>query len=198
MAHEEEKIIEWGYPPPTTIKVRPAMPWEFNSDKFRKMLNRRRWPESKNWWSHQYASSVRRKVGRPTWENSFKFTVVRNPWDRAISAYFWRNSLNRPPTSMDEVIKRAGENWSIYTIRNTLAVDFVIRYEHLLEDFGEVCDRIGVDRPTELPRLKSEHRNRTLDSGELLTTRQIAEIARRCRREIEMFGYEYDPSSLTS
>ena len=99
---------------------------------------------------------------------------------------------------MDEVIKRAGENWSIYTIRNTLAVDFVIRYEHLLEDFGEVCDRIGVDRPTELPRLKSEHRNRAIDPGELFTTRQIREIARRCHREIEMFCYEYDPSSLTS
>jgi hypothetical protein len=187
-----------GIPPPTKLRTRPAMPWEFNGSKFRKMLDRRRWPESKNWWSHQHASSVRRKVGRSTWENSFKFTVVRNPWDRAISAYFWRNSRNQSPVSMDEVVRRSGENWSIYSIRNILAVDFVIGYELLLEDFREVCDRIGVDHPTELPRLKSEHRNRTIDPRELLTSRQVAEIARRCRREIEMFGYEYNSSSLTS
>ena len=67
----------------------------------------------------------------------------------------------------------------------------MIRYERLVEDFAEVCRRLGLPAP-ELPRLKGgirddhHHYSRYYDDA----TRAI--VAERHRNDIEVLGYRFE------
>ncbi len=43
----------------------------------------------KEWYNHMPASDVRRKVSEEAWRNYFKFCVIRNPFDKLVSAFFY-------------------------------------------------------------------------------------------------------------
>jgi len=44
---------------------------------------------------HSPLISVRKRVGRTSWDTYFKFSIVRNPWDLVVSQYHW---ATRPVT----------------------------------------------------------------------------------------------------
>jgi len=85
----------------------------------------------------------------------FKFSFVRNPWDRAVSFYkyigrpaecsFKRFALERLPNalwrSMYWFVRPQAE--FLYD-EGGLVVDFVGRFENLQSDFREVCSRLGL------------------------------------------------------
>lgn len=193
LSQEDEAIAaEVGARAPTDVAARLALPWELSPRRVRKMIRTRRWPVVREWWGHQPAESVRRQLGEDVWQRSFKFSIVRNPWDRVVSSYYWRRSRRGDQISLDQVIADAARNWEILSIDGRVAVDRVVRFEHLLDDVHDVCDQIGMPRPDELPRLKSGLRPPGADYRELLTADQAERIARLCRYEIETFGYSYD------
>ena len=44
----------------------------------------------KSYFHHISAYKIRRIIGEEIFSNYHKFCVVRNPWDRVVSTYFWR------------------------------------------------------------------------------------------------------------
>ena len=40
------------------------------------------------WYNHMPSKEIRNQIGRDTWDSYFKFTVVRNPFDKLISGFF--------------------------------------------------------------------------------------------------------------
>jgi hypothetical protein len=51
--------------------------------------------ETKNLLKHYTASNILEIIGQKKWEDAYKFTIVRNPWDRMLSYYFFRKTKQK-------------------------------------------------------------------------------------------------------
>ncbi len=143
-------------------------------------------------YDHDSAETVRAHVGEDVWNEYYRFCVERNPWDRQASLYYYNlKRHNRTGTFAQSLERRRSivDNWKIYTIDDVIAVNDVLRYESLADDFAAACRRIGIDAPV-LPRAKSGLR----DAGSYRPLYDDAlreKVARMYRKEIEAFGYEF-------
>lgn len=137
------------------------------------------------------------------WAHYHKFCIIRNPFDRVVSDYFYRTKkLSDPPSfaafvdamaSGDDLggrVKSEYSNWHMYTIDDHLAVDSVVRFENLQTELQDTLDRIGVPWDGWLPLTKKGSK-RPRAYRDLYGPRQIEQVRALCGREIEMFGYEF-------
>lgn len=147
---------------------------------------------------HAPAKVVKEKVGEQIWQNYFKFCFVRNPWDRAISRYYWDRAVERKNTvkQLDESLQQSdpGENLKYYIIDDELALDYVGKYETLAKDLEIICNKINIPFTDDIPRTKTNVRKDKRHYSEILTPQQASYIENRCRQEIELFGYKYQES----
>ncbi len=138
---------------------------------------------------HMHAVSVRDRVGRRVWGRYFKFAFERNPYDKAVSWYWWTRHFEGIDVSLDEFIHggyRSMTDWPIYAIDDEVAVDFIGRFENLQQDVARVAEKIGLQIGTDT-RHKSGIRP---EEEELrLSERSYGTISRVCAREIAEFGY---------
>ena len=139
---------------------------------------------------HDYAKDVKQKVSGSTWKDYFKFSFVRNPWDKMVSQWWYnghpkvrgRNIYTSKVKTFREYIlyfAEGGEITSkIHDPRCTpwlvddsgkILVDFVGRFENLEEDFNFVCQQLtplkheeGKPWPPKLPHLnQAKHKKGT-------------------------------------
>ncbi len=147
----------------------------------------------KRFFNHADAEFVRGSLPDAIWDNYFKFTIERDPFDKAISRYYWSTKEPRPDLTeyLDAAPVKLLSNWNIYTINDRIAVDFVVRYESLDDDLAYVSERLGLPEPLALPRAKSAHRKSREHYSHLLSpaARQRIEIA--CAKEMTAFGYRW-------
>jgi len=161
---------------------------------------------------HDPAAEVKRKVPPEIWNDYFKFSIIRNPWDRVVSLFAWE-ARNRPaPKAARRFYHRLGlpfdefgetkklfrtfvqGDWTtndrFYLIDGELCVDFVIRYERLAEDFAELCARVGLPR-IPLPHLKAGLRRAERGYTDYYDETSKAIVSERHRQDIRLFGYEF-------
>ena len=144
---------------------------------------------------HSTLCEYRDALGNEQFRSLYKFTCVRNPWDRMVSYYF-------TPTQNPET-------WDRKKFRNTISkavsvadylrldpneedpfanVNYIIRFENLADDFRIVCGTLGIS-PATLPRYNRssrEHYSKYYDD-------ELRELVRmRFAAEIEHFGYTFE------
>jgi hypothetical protein len=138
---------------------------------------------------HSTLSEYYDALGHEHFSKLFKFTCVRNPWDRMVSYYF--TPTQNPQTWNRE--RFLGIISDAVSVADYLRfddgeedpfanVDYIIRFESLADDFRAVCKAINISPPT-LPqynRSNREHYSKYYDDElrELVRTRFAAEIER--------------------
>ena len=145
---------------------------------------------------HMNAAAVRRAVGPELFDRYRKLTIVRNPWDREVSLYFWanRDEAEKPPFERwvrRPVSRPERKTWEIYAIGDRVVADVVMRYERLAEDFDGFLERIGHAGAAALPRAKGAYRPKR-DYRSFYDADTIAVVARRYAREIAHFGMTFE------
>jgi len=159
------------------------------------LVRRRKRPTFQN---HASASRIRAGVGAATWDRYTTFTVERNPWDRAVSLYYFVRATRphaAPTFSAFLASTPATElsNFHLYAIDGQVAVDRVVRYEALQDGLAQVWNEVGITEELVLPHAKGAIRPTTTRDYRTQMTDQDAEyIARVCRPEIDAFGYTFD------
>ncbi len=189
-AEDEVTRRELGYPGPQNFVV--------PTDRLR--LGERAWARLRRkplmFFNHAPAAFVRRYVEPLVWSGYFKFCFERNPYDKAISNLYWNTHGHKKRPPIADYLEREREdqlsNWSIYTLDNRIAVDFVGRYEHIEEDLREALRRVAVTEQIVLPRAKAQYRVDRRHYSEVLDVRARARMDRVCAREMAAFGYRWE------
>ncbi len=134
-----------------------------------------------------------------TLDGIFKFTIVRNPFDRVVSAFFYLRDKCRGYALSEfvvEVLGRRGVDFDPHFDvqsdglfhEGELLVDHVGRFESLQESWREIAARI--DAPTPLPHHGRSERLPAYASYFTDEARRVVE--RLYRHDLENFGYAFD------
>lgn len=140
-------------------------------------------------------------------ERMFKFAIVRNPWDRAVSLYYFQRSksfsLSNPEqyaASMNMSFRQFldGKGFILQQLPwirldDKIGVDYVGRFENLTETMRTVSEESG------FPLTELSHINSTFHSPSFTYydnhTKGI--IAKKCEEDIDEFKYTFSQTTLT-
>jgi len=144
-------------------------------------------------YKHIKATDLKKQI--ENYDEHFKFSFVRNPYDRAVSwvYYYYRNrKINLDEHSFKELIFKfpdwiwTGQHEFLFE-DNKNSMNFVGKVENFQQDFNIICDKIGIPKQ-ELPhKNKTKHKHYTEYYDK--ETKQI--VAEKYRKDIEYFGYEF-------
>jgi len=155
---------------------------------------------------HLDAASIKKRYPSKIWETYFKFTFVRNPWDREVSSYHYilqrrgdilkRNNLTTKISFLDYLKKnpmRKEINYAhcqidhITDSQGNLLVDFIGKFENFQNDMNFIFAKLGIQKQV-LPIInRSHHKHYT----EYYTEEAKQLIAERFKKDIEYFGYKF-------
>lgn len=161
----------------------------------------------KKWYNHMSAAEIRSKAGAEVWDRYFKFCVVRNPFDKLVSAFYFYTTAAQPNSNgnaanwSEEEQIRQFRHWSRhggrvldrdkYVVDNQVCMDFFIRYEELENGIRFVSERLGLAfEPERLPKLKSGIRDHKIAVKDFYDAKTIEMVKKLYSLELELFGYE--------
>ena len=131
---------------------------------------------------HLTAKEIIKTVGQKKWDQAYKFTVVRNPWDKVVSHYK-HNIKVSPKRMLDGSESISFKKWVRSTFRDIkikkyynrpqhflaqvdwlkdfdghVVLDKIVRFENLIYDFNEVSDILELGK--KLPHLNKTKKSK--------------------------------------
>jgi hypothetical protein len=158
-------------------------------------------------WHHMPAADLRKALPEDVWNNYLKFCVIRNPFEKVISAFyfFYANkdgaTLNEfDPKSQQDLFcdwlfsknPKLGIDRMQYTIDGEICMDIFLRQENLAADITALCGRIGL--PCDLNKLsrpKSGNRPKQATCSLLYNDAAREFVEKKFEFELKTFGYTF-------
>jgi hypothetical protein len=182
-----------------------------------------RGPDAGNatWRNHMPAAEIRDRLGSSEWESYFKFCVVRNPFDKAVSLFYYGQGSGTLTQRLKDgtksflrtisrrFLKFEFERWlrngglhvdrDKYVLDGEICMDDFIFFERLEEDVQRICDRLGLRFDSDrLPYLKSGHRPDSYSTADHYTSRSKEIVANAFDMELKTFGYEFPNGDVSA
>jgi len=158
---------------------------------------------------HQPAKDMVALLGAPLWDHLFTFTVVRNPWDRTVSLYHYRQRVGSIPSSMpfrdyvlalanasptDDLFRYRGYRYGaadyVLSDQGEMLVDYIVRYENRSAGLRYVAARLDFPELGALAIQGASPRRRHYTTYYDAETERI--VGAFYRRDVELFGYRFD------
>jgi hypothetical protein len=170
--------------------------------------------KGKQWWNHMPAREIRDAIGRSVWDAYFKFCVIRDPFDKLVSSFYFREQRKRSRYSLLGLYRKRNffhdsaegneverfRSWirdggslidrDKYVIDGQLCVDYCIRFEELHSGIKYVCDTLAIPfEPERIPNLKAGVRKHTIPLHAYYDAETIQFVKNLYSFELETFGY---------
>jgi len=112
--------------------------------------------------NHSSAIDIKKYIGDNKFNSYLKFCVIRNPYDKMVSYYFFLKNFRGIQLIFKEFCKEYHcKNIERYSIDGDSCIDFYIRFEYLLEDLEKLCKILEIEfNKEELQYYKSEFREK--------------------------------------
>lgn len=128
----------------------------------------------------------------PKYKDYYKFTIVRNPYDRVMSYYFWYKGTRRFRRGFERdnfklFVKRLSDFQFKYItdpVTEELLVDKIVKYENLVEGLSSI-PKLSKFNFSNLPRLNVSRNNSSYYDKELKEL-----VYNKFRKDFELFGYK--------
>lgn len=143
---------------------------------------------NRKFYNHISAQEIRAEVGEQIWQSYYKFTIERDPRERAISQYYWEHQHNPQVDSLETFFryKLYKHNFPIYSIADQVAVDGIINYDNLTAGLTQICNQLSLPFDGWLPDAKADIRLDRRGWQEILSIEQQSLIRREFWREFEV------------
>lgn len=139
-------------------------------------------------------------VSQDVFDSYYKFTFIRNPWDRLVSEYFWKtNRFDNFRAFLDWIaaLDMSSElnqyphfipqHRFVYNHKDRPMVNFVGKYEELFQGWESVRKKLEIETKG-LPRLLQSEHKPYVEYYDKSTADVVAQIY---QRDIELFGYKF-------
>ena len=161
------------------------------------------------------AEAIRDTVSSEIWNSYYKFAVVRNPWDRMVSVFWFRLAQRKGPTThaariltqlgmpvtrimFHEMVRRRNAKPVRHDYVNMIMdasseiplVDDVLRYEDLNNEIERVRKKLGLP-VIKIPRLKGQYRKDRRPYTEYYNRITKERVAEADRAIIKNYGYAF-------
>ncbi|NIZ14356.1 sulfotransferase family 2 domain-containing protein [Phaeobacter sp. HF9A] len=161
-------------------------------------------------WKHSTLADIEGLASRADLRQMFTFTLVRNPWDRAVSLYHWLQTqrFDHPLVPLAQrlsftsfithplVMRAFAETPASSYMRQSDGQEhcsLYIRLEHFASDARPLFDHLGF--ALDLPRVNDSNRQR--DWRIYYDSRAIDAVRQCCATDIAAFEYSFNDSPLS-
>lgn len=154
---------------------------------------------------HLTPHQIRKVIGWHAFNTAYRFTIVRNPWDRVVSTYFWirQGDPNADPNmktfcqnhSFEEFATAERFFWPplqfphVFSPKGKCYHHKVCRYENLEQDLQEVFKNLGLEFTSLGHENKTSHKPYT----EHYTPKARDAVAKKYAKDIKALGYQFNP-----
>jgi hypothetical protein len=134
---------------------------------------------------HKTATERMGLIATEQWKECYKFTIIRNPWERAVSWYCRHNTSLSFPEWLLQV--NVGQS-HYFTDNNVVIVDDIFQYETLDDHLEELCNKANWPHIKRLPSINATTHEPYQTYYNLETQEHVA---RQCAFEIDRFQYQF-------
>jgi len=156
------------------------------------------------WLIKKRLDQLKNKFNYDFFNNFYKFSVIRNPYDVIVSDYYWQNdkrNKNRLNYTFEQIINEIKNN--IYPTFRTLNLnrlmnkdytqiecDKIIKFENLNEELSYVFDKLKIPFSGKLEIFKKKSYNK-VNYKNFYNSENIKLINNIFSKEINLFKYSY-------
>jgi len=151
--------------------------------------------------NHMKPKKIKCKIGDSVFDEYFKFTIIRNPWDKVVSRYYHKPRSHRPvgPRNFKKWLYsvqskrcfRKDTQMQYCTIGNDFILDDYIRYESMQADLKRICFILNLEFVTKTLSANSEYRKKRRPYQDYYNEKTKNKVASKFKKDINYFGYEF-------
>jgi chondroitin 4-sulfotransferase 11 len=150
---------------------------------------------------HLTAKQIKFRLGNDIFNNYFKFSVIRNPYERLVSYVAWQSGKweNKTFLTREEFIEFIKRNFSFMnlvfnklpypqhsylSINHKLIVDYLIRFETLHKDFNSFVEMRSLNFELDI-RMSSNH----MEYSYYYDKKSLKLVGNYYKKDFSLFGY---------